>query len=283
MIDAVRGFTENEIRERLGITTWLVRGNLAFEPEEFRRIPEAGIAVIEIAQNRDQYQEEDPASMLPVTRAIRGAGLEVAAFHARGVHFGEGSLAECNNEIERVTRMVDHLLALGGKVFGTHAKMTDPCTRRGYETLARYFAGMPVKFAVENRANDGQPAWKLVEFVDSLGLDNVGILLDVGHERDDDGRNPFTVPGRAGEVVRMIGHRLVHVHLHDLRGDVKHLPPFEGDVRWGEIFAALKEIQYGGAFVFEVGQAYFRSDALRKIGEAPARLAELSQNEDTPA
>jgi sugar phosphate isomerase/epimerase len=267
------GFGENEIRERLGVTTWLLEGNVPFEIGAFEEIYEAGIRAVEIAQNRGRYREEDPPSMVELVRAIRGAGLRVSAFHARGIDFGDGSVAACNREVERAVRMIDHMIALGGRVFGTHVKAGDPAARRGYEMLARHFEGMPVKLVIENRRGGGQSVAELIELVDSIDHPNIGILFDVSHERDANGMNPMATPGEAGKIIRRMGPRALHLHLHDCRGALTHLAPFDGDIQWAEIFEALAEIGYGGDFVFEVSSEFFDEGALEKVGSAPARIA----------
>jgi len=86
--------------------------------------------------------------------------------------------------------------------------------------------------------------------------------------------------------IRDYGKHLVHFHAKDIRIDPErlqregimgsgwHTPklPGLGEVRWGEIFSALNEVQYAGAVCIEVeDRAYEGSQADRKRGLLQSR------------
>ena len=52
--------------------------------------------------------------------------------------------------------------------------------------------------------------------------------------------------------VRLLGDDLVTLHVHDNKGNWdQHLIPYMGNIKWEEFLAALKEIEYKGAFTLE--------------------------------
>jgi len=72
-----------------------------------------------------------------------------------------------------------------------------------------------------------------------------GVCLDSGHQmitKED-------IPA----MVRLLGKRILALHLHDNTGDRDdHLPPYFGKLPFGSLLAALKEVGYQGNLNFEV-------------------------------
>ena len=66
--------------------------------------------------------------------------------------------------------------------------------------------------------------------------------------------------------------RLFHLHLHDFT-DTDHIPPFDGNIQWGEIFAAFKDINYEGVFMFEATSPT-PEEVLRKTAAFPKTFVE---------
>jgi sugar phosphate isomerase/epimerase len=57
----------------------------------------------------------------------------------------------------------------------------------------------------------------------------------------------------AGEMVRCLQGKLVHVHLHDNRGlKDNHLPPGEGEMDFNPLIEALKELNFQGQVILEI-------------------------------
>ena len=50
-------------------------------------------------------------------------------------------------------------------------------------------------------------------------------------------------------------------------------PAFDGNIEWGEVFAALKDIDYKGELMFEVSRAT-AEDVLRKTAAFPKTFVE---------
>ena len=90
------------------------------------------------------------------------------------------------------------------------------------------------------------------------------MIVDIGHTRDADGVNPFTTPEAARRTMAFCGNRLIHLHLHDFR-ETDHLAPMDGDIEWGEIFEAFRDIDYKGTVHVRVGVARPDADARSRL------------------
>ena len=101
------------------------------------------------------------------------------------------------------------------------------------------------------------------------------MVLDVGHERNAQNQYLMTVPGEPNRIIRSTGHRLKHLHLHEVIGGRDHFAPFErgGGVQWAEIFSTLREIDYQGVFMFEpVSDKRHSRDPIGQVGRVPELL-----------
>jgi D-psicose/D-tagatose/L-ribulose 3-epimerase len=108
---------------------------------------------------------------------------------------------------------------------------------------ADYAAGKGVRLAVEalNRFETDlvNTTEQVLDLVERIGQDNVGILLDTFHMNVED--------KSLGESIRHTGDRLFHFHAcENDRGT-----PGTGHVPWPEVFQALRDIQYEGPLVVE--------------------------------
>ena len=92
-----------------------------------------------------------------------------------------------------------------------------------------------------------QDALDMIDAVaaDGAGSPCLGVNLDVGHAQ-------ITDPDLA-ETVRLLGDKLVHLHLEDIAGRVhKHLPFGQGDIDFFALKAALAEVDYQGPYVVDL-------------------------------
>ncbi|PJE78976.1 Inosose dehydratase [invertebrate metagenome] len=94
--------------------------------------------------------------------------------------------------------------------------------------------------------------------------ESVGLTFDTGHATYGG--------GDAAQLIRKLGHRIVHLHTKDIRLDVMKKArahndsfltsvldgvftiPGDGDLNWQDIFAAVKEFDYEGWIVVEAEQ-----------------------------
>ena len=92
----------------------------------------------------------------------------------------------------------------------------------------------------------------------------VGICLDTGHAN-----NNALEPA---EEARIAGDRLIALHLQDTDGiEDRHWVPGAGSIQWHRFHAALREIQFRGAWTLEL-KAHEASPA--EIASAARRIAD---------
>lgn len=105
---------------------------------------------------------------------------------------------------------------------------------------------------------------QLRDLVDSYPAECVGLVIDTGHAGVR-GKDP-------AEEIRIAGNRLYGTHLHDMDPRIpndEHWIPTQGVLNWDAIRQALAEIDYGGAWTFEVLKG--------RNGETSEELARLTR------
>ncbi|MBR1583576.1 MAG: sugar phosphate isomerase/epimerase [Spirochaetales bacterium] len=171
---------------------------------------------------------------------------------------------------ERIRRSIVGCGIMGVKVLVLHPRnfFIDDDINKPYDFIRskrenlRYIAGylkevekIPgLKLAIENLFLPATPqkanrycscADELIDLVDTIGSDRVGICWDFGHANIS-GQNQC-------ESLEKIGERLIATHVHDNAGTIdEHLAPFFGRMDWPPIIAKLKEIDYKGYFTLEI-------------------------------
>lgn len=88
---------------------------------------------------------------------------------------------------------------------------------------------------------------ELLEVVESLDSENVGICWDCGHAH--------IAKLDQKESLHLLGERVWTTHIHDNRGQYDndlHIPPFYGSIDWQSLMEGLCEINYKGTFNFEI-------------------------------
>ena len=103
--------------------------------------------------------------------------------------------------------------------------------------------------------------------VDSYPPDDVGLVIDTGHA--------WVLGNRPENEIRAAGPRLWGTHLQDVAHDSpadSHWVPTHGDLDWRAIRAALVEIEYAGAWTFEVQHPRY-DESLDELVEATHHLS----------
>ncbi len=101
-----------------------------------------------------------------------------------------------------------------------------------------------VRFAVENTPLPSGATDVVLDIVHRFPRERVGVCLDLGHAN---------IQENATNALRAAADRLVHIHAHDNHGaQDDHLVPGKGSIRWDDVFAALREIRFEGAFTVEL-------------------------------
>lgn len=262
------GLTAEDIRQRLGFSTIAMPGDVAIGAREMAMIREAGIERVEICglHAPTHYDYHDKAQVAEIIAECRQQGITIAAIHGPGVPY--------NSPYEEVRRAaVSEAVAsarvgeeMGASIFVGHFGIDEGSAKTVREMLDQ-LKGTEIKLTVEN----GGKLEDFAAFVDKVGSDRFGMVVDIGHTRDDDSVNPFVKPERARETMALCQDRLFHVHLHDFV-DGDHYPPFDGTIQWDEIFGAFQDIGYAGEFMFEAVSRTSLEDTLEKTAAFPAEF-----------
>ena len=272
-------YTAEEIRSRLSISTLVFHGYRPLGESALSELARHGFRRIELLESPEQFDMTDRGSMKIIGEACRAHGIEIGAYHAHRTNF-----SELDTEVKRLERVdfcrrqIDTMLELGGRLWGSHAQSADAAMVKSYEELARHIQGTDAVIAVENFAREGVGVEDRVRFLDALDHPQVGMILDIGHVRNEDGVNPMSLSGGPTRVLELCGHRLRHVHLHGFKEGKDHFPPLvEGDeIQWRELFRMLRTVGYSGDMNFEPSGAPAHPDALEQTARAPERIAEVS-------
>ena len=175
---------------------------------------------------------------------FRGVGVRYAVLHMDGLkRYGDLTVEELQKRnLEAIQDLIDHI------------KDTD------------------IVICLENINQYGisATAEELIWFVEVLGEDHVAICLDTGHLNLAEEKDQVHFIRTAGKYLKAL-----HLHDNDGSGD-QHLMPFAlGQVKFGDLMAALKEIGYDELYNLEVpGERYvplelrgIRLDYMRNVLE----------------
>ena len=193
-------------------------------------------------------------------RQLERRGLEVPAIGTGALFANEGlSLLHEREQVrqaaqERARELVDFAARLGALVtigsfrgraaFVGDAEVGRRALAEALGELAGYGARQGVRLALEplNRyeADLFNTAAEALAFVESLGCDNVGLLLDTFHVNIEE--------AEIGGAVRLAAPRLWHVHL----GDSNRHPPGQGHFNFVQFVDVLREMGYDGYFSAEL-------------------------------
>jgi len=266
MVDDTTGkLTAEAIQQRLGFSTAGMLGNQRLGAAELGVIRAAGITRIEICglYPPTHYDYHDSAQVSEIITECRNQGIAIVAVHGPALPY------DCPYEQVRRAVLKEAVASarvaeeMGASIFVGHFNTND-LSARTVSQILHSLDGSSIKLTVEN----GEDLKDFADFVDRIGSDRFGMVVDIGHTRDADGINPFVKTERAREAMASCQHRLFHVHLHDFT-DVDHYPPFDGNIQWPEIFSALQDIGYAGELMFEAGPRVSFEDTLKKTAEFP--------------
>ena len=264
-------YTLEEITQRLGISTHFL-GPDRLEAETIERIGKAGIKHIELCAGEQlHYDYLDGGQTREIMNACREHAVDVVSFHGRdpmhGLDLYSEDEAKRREAVEETTRAAAVAKEFGAQVFVLHCGATPQATKSITELLRR-LEGMSLTLAVENSSVAGARAFDLSDcgrFAERINSPFLGIAVDIGHlvnyVADPEMSHPLFVKGGAYRELQKCGSFLCHIHLHDARGFERrfahhgahndHYPPFLGDIDWEDLFVALKQLEYEGAFMFE--------------------------------
>jgi D-psicose/D-tagatose/L-ribulose 3-epimerase len=141
---------------------------------------------------------------------------------------------------------------------------------RGVREMALYAAGKNVCLALEPLNRFETDMINVVDqglrFISDTGMDNVGLHLDTFHMHLEEKSSP--------DAIRKAGEKIYHFHACENDRGV----PGTGQVRWAEIAAALKDVQYDGPVVIESF-----TDQVKEIARAVCIWREIAPSQDAIA
>ena len=241
-------YTAGEIEARMGATTAAFRlDDTRLGASEIAAIRAAGITRIEVCgiKSPEHFDFGSRQQAADVVRECREQGVEIASAHGPTVAYASEDEDERRAAVKQAANAARVAEEMGAKVMVCHFGTTDE-SRRTVEGMLEELDGSTIRLANEN----GENLLDYMALVDEIGSDRFGMVVDVGHTRDEDGVNPFIKPDRARETLAQCGSRLIHLHLHDFL-ERDHIAPMDGNLQWAEVFGALKDIDYQGVFMFE--------------------------------
>jgi sugar phosphate isomerase/epimerase len=248
-------YTSHQIAERLGISM-AIYSKERLGARHIEAIRAAGISRIELLMLPRTFDLHDHDQVSDVLRECRRQKVSIVSVH--------GNLQRKYDDPDEDKRRAaaTHLLEeirfaeeAGAGILVAHFGTNDQ-SRKTVTELLDQTKDLRIRLTVENMKGGLKP---YADFVDKIASDRFGLTVDIGHLRDPDGINPMVKQGRAGEVFAQGGKRIWHLHLHDtfrLKTKPDHRPPLhpDGIIEWGEVFSALKAIDYKGVFLFEDGR-----------------------------
>ena len=240
-------WTSDEIKSRLGCSTIVFGLGRLLEIEDIVQMREAGITRIEICAlgTPGHVEIQNRPHILQVMSECEKQGVSVVSMHSPNLPYDSEEEDIRRNAVSEGILAAKLAEEFGAKVLVCHFRLDKP-SEESVRDMLDQLQGNSIKLAIEN----GKDLSEYTSFVDRIDSDQFGMVVDIGHTRDQDGVNPFVKKERARENMVQCGKRLIHLHLHDWVSR-DHVSPLDGSIQWGEIFAAFKDIAYEGVFMFE--------------------------------
>ena len=140
----------------------------------------------------------------------------------------------------------------------------------GIREMAEYAGTKDVKLALETLNRFETDMLNIVsqglEFIEQTGMDNVGLHLDTFHMHLEE--------KNSGDAIRLANKKIYYFHACENDRGV----PGTGQVRWGEVAGALKDVKYDGPVVIES----FTSQ-VKEIARAVCIWREIAPSQDAIA
>ena len=271
-------WTTEEINARLGISTAIYQKS-QLSARHIAEIRESGITRIELSIITGSLDHRNRRQVTEILNECQKQWITVV-----GVHVPFKLPYNSEDEEERKIVVRESLSAIrfaeeaGASIYVAHFG----CRENSKETvmeLLKLTDGFRIKLTTEN----GRALRNYMAIVDDIGSDRFGMTVDIGHTRDSDNINPFVKKEKACQTLVQCCDRVFHIHLHesfDLEQRADHRPPLheDGIIEWGEIFAALKEINYRRELVFEDGRGENPSEWIRMTAAFPQAFVQRYGN-----
>lgn len=252
-----------------GIDTWIY--SILPLDEAIKKIRSQGLDVIEYCYDHFRDVEGESARSADLCRRVLEVvdSYDVKAVQMHGP-FGKHDVEIASPDplvrskaLERAKMWIELTSLLDADVLVMHTAIANEVLAEGsnaafdrsrrlnievFKELERFAGDRGVKIAVENRL-EKIFAWRpfdLVDFVNALNSDIIGLCLDVGHAN---------VNGiNAADMAAMLRDLILATHLHDNDGSSdQHLPPLMGNIDWRSLLKSLRS--YSRPLILEIREA----------------------------
>ncbi|MBO3800676.1 MAG: sugar phosphate isomerase/epimerase [Candidatus Brockarchaeota archaeon] len=118
---------------------------------------------------------------------------------------------------------------------------------RFFKEVSKHASDYGVKVAIENRLENGYCSLPrdLMELVDSVGSDYLGICFDTGHA--------YVNKLNMESTLKSIREFLIATHIHDNNGfEDQHLPPMMGSIDWENLMRTFLRVNYPKPLILEI-------------------------------
>lgn len=215
----------------------------------------AGVQAIEISFGR---KFDNPLDYAEIKRLADLYGIELWSFHLPFAPFTELELSRpelCDQTVEYFKGLIKDGSSIGIKRFVVHPSgepICDEqratrleCAKKSLARLAEYAKGFGGVICVEDlpRACLGRNSEEMLALLSAH--EDLRACFDTNH---------LLSLEKPHEFIRKIGNQIITLHVSDYDClDERHWLPGEGDIDWQELYKALREIDYNGVWMYELG------------------------------
>ena len=269
-------WTSEQIQNRLAISTAIFQ-KFQLGEEHIAKIAEANIPKIELSVITNNLDYHNRAQVEELKHACETHNIQVTSVHGPfKLPYNTADEDVRKKVVEESYIALQFAAEMGASVYVAHFGFKDHALKTVTELLDRT-QDLNIMLTTENQTN--QPLEPYMQIVDSINSDRFGMIIDIGHARDEDGINPFVKHDVARQYLSKCKTRVKHVHLHetfDLDKKPDHHPPMHknGIIEWGEVFAALHDVNYTGDFVFEDGRGEDPDEWIQHTANFPTAFIE---------
>ena len=176
--------------------------------------------------------------------------------------------------VSRIDTALEASAFLGAEVANIHVQRSAHISLEGAWPMLiesfRRWGGIAQDLGFRLAIETGYPTSvkDFVRLIRETDHDNVGATIDVGHQKNFAELVARVKPEHRGtpegirayndvtlEIIDQLGSKIFHMHVHDIEPDTwaEHKPLVHGFVDYPRLIAKLREIDYQGLLVFEIG------------------------------
>jgi len=176
------------------------------------------------------------------------------------IHPEKARRIDAMDEIKRALETAEHvpfrnMVVHLGERYDTWSQRTMEFAETALEHLGAFARPLGVRVLVENLLSEPTTPEHLITILDQSHLDSIGVCLDLGHAH---------VTVGVAEAVRVLGDRIVSMHVHDNHGQKdEHLWPGDGSIDWPAVGESVRRLKSAPAGVLEISFS---------LGDAPGAL-----------